>query len=487
MGKNTSTNRQSRRSIAQFCERLEEFWWTTSELTNDTGEDIVVKVFDIPDDGLSSTRPSGLSFHAQVKSLDDPEAETGALEVRYRFRSADLVDWEDSQPPVVLVVWNVSRRVGHWVLAQDAVRALDETAPEWRSRQTTTVRLPLSHTTDDEGLRNLRRRAADLVLPSYRRGRPLSLSCDIVFPSTADGQAQARALQDVLDYGEPATISGQYITSVRHPAWFERLYGDSLPEIAEVTVALNPLRGMLDAEFQVRAPGVLEGFPLKLQATRKGLKELILESEEKASPLSVRFVVRETEDACTMSFEFHLSFRVRSARAHAAVVRTLMHYQRGVPLDARDRDQPEPLFTLPPGTIAMPTNLPEIAEALEHLLVLERYMNLKEAIDLRLLGDGPLALLRALARGYASGSAVEGLRVVIRGADPTVRDVSGPAFSLDHTFAFMGGALSFAGTIAVPTDERWKDSIVVNEDGTLSFEFTSFFVIHERAARTGTG
>jgi hypothetical protein len=238
---------------------MDELWWSCNEISqDDTGEDVLVKIFDEPDDGARATgSPSGLHFLAQVKSIADHEARVGALFLTYRFKVCDLREWEDSMPPVVLVVWDVSNRTGFWSIASDACLELDSKDPMWREQQTTTVTLPLRNTFAEDGASRLRPALADKVLPAYSRGRPIEMKMQFSFPKSQEGAAAAQAIREVVDLGKPAVIRGEFVKHVAYPEWFERLYGGGLGEVSEVQIKPQAPDTELVVELVARAPGVL--------------------------------------------------------------------------------------------------------------------------------------------------------------------------------------------------------------------------------------
>ena len=166
MGKNAKSNRQSRKSIHQISERMEDMWWNASEITPDTGEDVLVKVFEAPQGSASEGTPTGLTFLAQVKSIDAPGAHTDAVQIAYSLRTADLKDWEGHQPPVVLVIWDVSARIGYWLTVTDAIKRMEAGDAGWRAQKTVTAHVPLQNECNHAGLLRLRKLVADAVLPS---------------------------------------------------------------------------------------------------------------------------------------------------------------------------------------------------------------------------------------------------------------------------------------------------------------------------------
>ncbi len=433
-----------------------------------------MKVFDKPADGQSATAPSGLNFLAQVKSIDDSAAELDALEVRYRLRTTDLVHWEDNQPPVVVVIWNVATKTGHWILAQDGIRALNEGTPQWRSQETATVRIPVEQLTDDDGLQRLRRKLADIVLPSYRRDRPLDVTLRVAFPPSADGLAQSDALRNALDRGIPCTIQGEYVAEVVHPDWFKRLYGDALPEIAEVTIAPKPPDRVFDAQAEVRAPGVLEAFPLKLRISRAGRQEVEFVTDASTkSPISLKMLFRLGEPG-EVVLGLSVNLKVASARVHAPMLRVFSEYEKGTPINIFIDEHAEPLATVPPGVLPLPESLSEMVEAVEHLLVLEKYVVLERPINLERLDDDNLGFLRAFARAFSTGGIAEKVSAKLRGVTATVKDDVRAVFNFDHRSKLMGGVVRFENTTMIPETDAWRETAVVARDGTLTVEIPSF-------------
>lgn len=133
----------------------------------DLGEDLLVRIHD---DGSST----GLSFYVQLKSTTNLGAVVPKRRqdsVAYSFAVKDLLHWEGSNPPVVLVVWDVKRMTGVWQDVPDAIEQLDKQDKTWSTRQSARVLFPTKHTTDRKGQNALRATVAHHTLPMLARGR----------------------------------------------------------------------------------------------------------------------------------------------------------------------------------------------------------------------------------------------------------------------------------------------------------------------------
>jgi hypothetical protein len=363
------------------------------------------------------------------------------------------------------------------VLAQEAVRALDEGNPGWRSQTTATVRIPVSQVTDDPGLQKLRREVADVVLPAYQRNRSLNIKLRVAFPRSAAGLAQSQALRDALDRGIPCTIQGEYVAEVVHPDWFERLYGDALPAIEQFTVAPKPPDTVFDALAEVRAHGILESFPLRLRVQRAGRKEVELVTDDSTrSPISLKMLFR-LGDPTELVLGLSVDLRVGSARLLAPVLRLFSEYEKGTPIRILVEDGEKPLAVIPPGELPLPETLSQLVEATEHLVVLEKYAVLERPINLEWIDDTTLALLRFFAKAVSTGEIVEKVSAQLGGVRLAAKDDANVTFNFDRPLELMDGTIRLVNTQMVPEDDRWRETAVVEPDGTLSVEVPSFRLV----------
>lgn len=265
MGKISAASRQSVKSISQLRERMAAFGWSANELSQqDTGEDVLVKIFNPGADARFDGTPSGLSFLAQVKSVAETVAE--GLSVTIQLKVSDLKDWTDSDPSVVLFVWDVRSKIGYWRLANAICKELDETNPGWKTKTKVSTRFPVADSSDDAGLKRLRGRLADVALPSIARGRKVQVKLRFTFP-----KAIAKKVQRAYDFGTPYSIDPSYLSGIDFPDWYTRLYGISRPEIAGPVIMNAKAPDLsVDVRMEVKAPGELETLEFAVRATRVG-------------------------------------------------------------------------------------------------------------------------------------------------------------------------------------------------------------------------
>jgi len=155
----TKEQEQENRSRAQLQDRISEMGWTFAEPGTDLGEDMIINVYF---KGIAT----GVSFYLQLKSISNKTKRQSKSHIKYRFKIKDLLHWESFAIPVLLMVWNVDVRKGWWVFADNAVRNLDANRPNWRKNiSSTTVELPISNNSDDEGFKKIKESIGRSVFP----------------------------------------------------------------------------------------------------------------------------------------------------------------------------------------------------------------------------------------------------------------------------------------------------------------------------------
>ena len=153
----TSQQSQETVSRAQFKEALQD--WVCNSHDEDYGEDFTVSIYD---DG----RSTGLTFLAQLKSTTDWKSlipKRKPKELHYSLEVKDLVHWEDTVPPVVIVVWDVTARCGFWQDVPSILKDLQKHTSGWRRKESATVIVPLENTLDTNGCSTLRHRIGESI------------------------------------------------------------------------------------------------------------------------------------------------------------------------------------------------------------------------------------------------------------------------------------------------------------------------------------
>jgi Domain of unknown function (DUF4365) len=215
----TDEQRQERKSRHQ----LADCWvdWPLQSAAEDLGEDLLFQIY-------ADGNYTGLSFYVQLKSttkIDLLAQRKSPKAITYRFDTKDLLHWENSVPPVVLLVWDVEKQHGHWLDVPAALKAVDADKKSWRSKKSVAVKIPRVHTTDTTGREVLRSTLAHLAYPMLASGRSIKITPTFSFPKTGAGKTLAEKLRKTIEEGGTTTIDGKYIKAFRMSSWWERAFG----------------------------------------------------------------------------------------------------------------------------------------------------------------------------------------------------------------------------------------------------------------------
>src|SRR3990172_4949576 len=107
--------KQEDKSKAQLEERFVDIGWTCYPSDRDLGEDYLLSVYI---DG----KATGAAFYLQLKSITNSDKRIQNDTLKYDFSTKDLLHWSEFALPVVLVVWDVSKRMGWWVFVDSAIK-----------------------------------------------------------------------------------------------------------------------------------------------------------------------------------------------------------------------------------------------------------------------------------------------------------------------------------------------------------------------------
>ena len=212
--------RQEQISRQQLSERFLEFGWKpTAPL--DLGEDFIVDIY-------FEGKATGVNFYVQLKSVTNLEDRRKGDNLFYDFEVKDLKHWENFSLPVVLIIWDVKLREGRWVLADDAVKKLDEERPSWRKNKTKIrVYFPWNNTTSNIGLVWLKQIIGRKLYPVISLKNPLEeIGMVFKFPDTEEGQNALKNLERSIKYGDESEVDGKYIEKFGFPDWWMNWFGD---------------------------------------------------------------------------------------------------------------------------------------------------------------------------------------------------------------------------------------------------------------------
>jgi hypothetical protein len=288
-------SQQEDRSEGQIKERFAELGWPCDRVGRDLGEDLRVRIFD---EGQST----GLEFYVQLKSAANAERlkKKKSPALGYRLEVAALEHWEVSTTLVVLVVWDVEKRVGWWRPVPEIIKELDEASKDWRKRITVTATVPLANATDDAGFVRLRRVVANHSLPLVPKEKPTSFS--LVFDGT-EGAAALRAFEKAIDMGESITLSGDLAPRIEFPAWHRRIYGTQhqrRPVKFEFTPTPTKAIKVLRVEAS-SSEGTVAVPYVEMRATIQGRKRLVLTNEHQMLPIA--FTIELSDSNASLTFQ----------------------------------------------------------------------------------------------------------------------------------------------------------------------------------------
>jgi len=449
-------------------------WWNASEITPDTGEDVLVKVFEAPQGSASEGTPTGLTFLAQVKSIDAPGAHTDAVQIAYSLRTADLKDWEGHQPPVVLVIWDVSARIGYWLTVTDAIKRMEAGDAGWRAQKTVTAHVPLQNECNHAGLLRLRKLVADAVLPSVQGDRPLVFHVELFFPSSKAGIVQKKAFNDAIDRGIQHTIDAEFVRKVSYPDWFERLYGQSLPQPSsiEINSPSPPKLPGVTFTLEARSPGRLDTAQITTFVTRIGKKEAELSNaSDESAPLWLMFVMRDDEQEIQLS----LNLTVRFPREQLRAALLLDHLAAGASLRVvGSTTEGHRIYNELVGSVRPPPGLNRILSVLGSLSVIDQYLESSGEFNLGNLTDFDAEALKAIAEGLASGMPVKNSSIVIRAVDRSVLNDPTPVFRVNNTLSILGGRVHTANLEVRPVNLDFVKTAKERGRGMIDVELAPY-------------
>lgn len=275
----TPQKEQEHVSRGQLVEALKG--WVCNSLSEDFGEDFFVSIYD---DG----RSTGLTFQLQLKSTADAASlvpKRNADEIRYGLEVADLEHWEDASPPVVVVIWDVVKRVGYWQDVPAIIKALSKKNKKWRTKETVTVSVPVRQQLDEAGRKALRHRVGTLVLPALSTGKTLEITPRFQFPNTSAGRASLEALKSAIEEGGTVTITKDNIEQFKMSPWWEKIFGPTVPD----SVTLSPSSPEINLPLLLEAVGEAgtERIHLNLKRTTAGTKRSTFVNEGPNDPVKL--------------------------------------------------------------------------------------------------------------------------------------------------------------------------------------------------------
>jgi len=304
-------SQQEDRSVGQIKERFAELGWPCDRVGRDLGEDLRVRIFD---EGQSS----GLEFYVQLKSAADAERlkRKKSPALAYRLEVKDLLHWEVSTTLVVLVVWDVEKRVGWWRPVPEIVEELDKAGKGWRKKKTATATVPLANATDQRGMSILRHAVADHCLPIVpKKGMTFSL----FFDDPGEGASALRMLARALNLGTPITFQQEVVPMAERPAWYRRIYGHDHTDQA-IAISMKPMPPVRAVRMEAASPEGPAVVPyVELAATIQDRKHIVLTNEHQNLPIVFAFSLDLESDLSKAEVrQSRLGHTVSEARESAA-------------------------------------------------------------------------------------------------------------------------------------------------------------------------
>jgi hypothetical protein len=122
--------------------------WAVEDLNQDYGEDFLVRIFE-------SHKATPWSFFVQSKATDKMKKhllKNGKF-ISFRIESQHVLHWRQFWEPVLLIVFDVSRRVAYWEVIQDSLGKTD-----LGRQKTVAISIPLGNVLNKEGLRRIKAR-----------------------------------------------------------------------------------------------------------------------------------------------------------------------------------------------------------------------------------------------------------------------------------------------------------------------------------------
>lgn len=308
---------QGHRAETQVHERFADFGWPVAKPLVDLGEDFVVHIW-------NSGRATGIDFYVQVKSTTNLHAGIKKQYLPYAFETKDLTHWERFGLPVVLVVWDVENREGRWILVEEAVAQLDKRQSNWRSsRKEPTVRIPTTNTLSNSGLERLRQEIGVRVMPLIMKGRVLNISAKGKFPNTEEGRAALNQWKQVIETGEPGTLTEEYIDEMKFDDWWAEWFlpNGFKPSKIEVSPAEDPTPIHVTVEFIGRNGDAVQFENISLFRRRVGTNQVTLEGESLHGLIKITMVLHWTAE---QGRRFRFTWQTRNGMGAVSSVKKLV-------------------------------------------------------------------------------------------------------------------------------------------------------------------
>lgn len=302
-------SQQEHRSKAQLTDRFTDFGWIPVS-PPDFGEDFIVSIYIVGE-------ATGVNFYVQVKSVKNINNIKVNDSIKYRIKVSDLMHWEAFSLPVVLIIWDINSHQGRWILIKDLINNLDLSKPDWRNLKTkTTVYLPWSNTTSDEGLTRMKHMIGMQAYPIISSGKDLEMKIKFRVPNSDEGSRLQKSFDKYIKEGEPFSINDPYIETIELSEWWEKWFGDYEKEGKSIqfdpielskpvlfSITLNPIEG-----------DIVSFNNLEFYLIKGGTDYIEFSNDRAIFPIRFTLGLRKIDKKINMSIEY--AFRDVAMQAH---------------------------------------------------------------------------------------------------------------------------------------------------------------------------
>jgi tetratricopeptide (TPR) repeat protein len=114
------------KSELQLKEAFVSFGWRAERLKYDYGEDLIGRQFE-------NGNPTGKDFYIQLKGTDNIQQYqlTKSRVLSYEIELVNLNQWFSYSLPVILIIWDITNRVGYWLHVQPFIQEILYKQPQW--------------------------------------------------------------------------------------------------------------------------------------------------------------------------------------------------------------------------------------------------------------------------------------------------------------------------------------------------------------------
>ena len=295
----------------QFEEMISNIGWTASGIDPDLGEDIIVNIFR---NGVST----GISFQVQIKSTNSiKKYQLSDGTISYQFDTDDLLHWNIQMIPVVIVIWDITKRSGWAITIDEVIRKLDTANINWRNQQYKQIRIPVNSKIDKDYLLNLSTTFTKKYSPTILGNKDLTINGQFTFPDTEEGKNKLAEYNKFLKTGEPVNIQGDFIEKWELPDEWKRIFGEIDPK--SMRISIEPIKSSetipTSIKFVSTDRNSVEFDYIKFQKTKEGSEEITLSNVDQDIPIKIIIVLNKT----TLSSQFHFRFLIQSMSIEEAL------------------------------------------------------------------------------------------------------------------------------------------------------------------------